>query len=75
MVVGFLENRSTFSNMDQYGPLYESTMRPQIQTALKSYVTDPSYYINTGDANAFVSSLSAAISNAVSSVSSTGSLH
>ncbi|WP_277602621.1 DUF7507 domain-containing protein [Macrococcus armenti] len=73
MVVGFLENRSTFSNMDQYGPLYESTMRPQIQTALKSYVTDPSYYINTGDANAFVSSLSAAISNAVSSVSSTGS--
>ncbi|MDJ1156192.1 SpaA isopeptide-forming pilin-related protein, partial [Macrococcus caseolyticus] len=72
MVVGFLENRSAFSNMDQYGPLYESTMRPQIQTELKSYVTNPNYYINTGDTDVFINSLSTAISSAVSSVSSTG---
>ncbi|WP_414052100.1 DUF7507 domain-containing protein [Macrococcus animalis] len=72
LVVGFLEDRNAFSNMNQYGPLYESTMRPQIQTALQSYATEPSYYINTGDPTAFVNQLSAAISNAVQSVTSTG---
>ncbi|XWL01970.1 SpaA isopeptide-forming pilin-related protein [Macrococcoides goetzii] len=72
LVVGFLEDRNSFSNMAQYGPLYETTMRPQIQTTLQSYATDPSYYINTGDPTVFVNQLSAAISNAVQAVSSTG---
>ncbi|QYA42357.1 DUF11 domain-containing protein [Macrococcoides bohemicum] len=71
-VVGFLEDRNSFSNMGQYGPLYETTMRPQIQTTLQSYATDPSYYINTGDSTAFVNQLSSAISNAVQAVSSSG---
>ncbi|WP_165958691.1 SpaA isopeptide-forming pilin-related protein [Macrococcoides bohemicum] len=72
LVVGFLEDRDPFSNMDQYGPLYESTMRPQIITGLQNAATDPSYFINTGDSTAFVNQLSRAINDAVQSVESTG---